>query len=745
MGGYRAPMVLPHQAAYGAPAAVYRASTPARAAPQFSFSPAPPAAQVTIRAPPSSASPAPSSSAPAPAPRQLAEGAPTRASEPAPASSAPSAAALAKEVEKKVFVSETALAPPAAAAAAAVAAAQGAAASDAADVDLAPVSKKGLAHPARPGLGTVGKKVMIRTNHFLVNGADNHLFHYDVAISPESKSRQTNREVLNELIKLHGKTALGGKLPAYHGKKSLYTAGSLPFESEEFVVTLVDPEKEDKERAEREYKITIRIAGRTDLYHLQQFLRGRKGHASKDHTKETLLRGERLLPKPVPNTNGAFTEYRDAVSGDELSHLLLHEMGVSTKKLVHRRRDRVTAPPPGQGYNTYEDVLYRWTLEVRSEAPSASNRAGPWQVQGRRLPNGVDDYVVVEAMFTLKGQAFFTDLAQGLVYCDLPMADGSAVDFHFIPLPAEAPPVFRWAKVEPEDMDWYRTMSCTGGSIKFVCIDRSARLQPEDMKVIQFTLDLPSKKWTKNMELRSIELWKFLGFKKKGLPETVPKCPVLMTDNTLTLLLPNLMMKREDPSPAVPGREWAVVECASRTAYGCGEHGQRVLDGLALHVRLVTPPLRPDLSTALYIRASDDALHGVRAAFGDGDGAPIDILVDGKGYVEAADENGIVLTVVFRLRDYLGSRAYYLVYEATDASLAMIPSAPDDHPATSTLRPLPVRRDGGGCELVILAERRVPPAEEESCSTLEDVLCVWTPSEAKEEEEPWRVHGWRYP
>ena len=70
-----------------------------------------------------------------------------------------------------------------------------------------------------------------------------------VSINPESKSRQTNREVLSELIKVHGKTSLGGKLPAYDGRKSLYTAGSLPFESEEFSVTLVDPEKKDKERS----------------------------------------------------------------------------------------------------------------------------------------------------------------------------------------------------------------------------------------------------------------------------------------------------------------------------------------------------------------------------------------------------------------------------------------------------------------------------------------------------------------
>uniref|UniRef100_A0A3B6LV99 Uncharacterized protein n=1 Tax=Triticum aestivum TaxID=4565 RepID=A0A3B6LV99_WHEAT len=125
---------------------------------------------------------------------------------------------------------------------------------------------------------------MIRANHFLVNVADNNLFHYDVSINPESKSRAVNREVLSELIKLHGKTSLGGKLPAYDGRKSLYTAGSLPFESEEFSVTLVDPEKKDKEKAEREYKITIRIAGRTDLYHLQQFLKGRQ----RDMPQETI-------------------------------------------------------------------------------------------------------------------------------------------------------------------------------------------------------------------------------------------------------------------------------------------------------------------------------------------------------------------------------------------------------------------------------------------------------------------------
>ena len=48
---------------------------------------------------------------------------------------------------------------------------------------------------------------------------------------------------------MYGKTGLGGKLLAYDGRKSLYTAGSFPFSSMEFEVKYVDPEKEEEERS----------------------------------------------------------------------------------------------------------------------------------------------------------------------------------------------------------------------------------------------------------------------------------------------------------------------------------------------------------------------------------------------------------------------------------------------------------------------------------------------------------------
>lgn len=43
-----------------------------------------------------------------------------------------------------------------------------------------------------------------------------------------------------ELVKQYRESDLGMRLPAYDGRKSLYTAGELPFTSKEFKVKLVD-------------------------------------------------------------------------------------------------------------------------------------------------------------------------------------------------------------------------------------------------------------------------------------------------------------------------------------------------------------------------------------------------------------------------------------------------------------------------------------------------------------------------
>ncbi|KAI3984640.1 hypothetical protein MKX01_004003, partial [Papaver californicum] len=109
-----------------------------------------------------------------------------------------------------------------------------------------------------------------------------------ISITPEVTSRGVNRAVINQLVDLYRKSHLGNLQPVYDGRKSLYTAGPLPFQGKEFVVDLADKEKAkggssktDKDgkgalsRRERKFKVAIKFASRPDLHHLHQFLIGK--------------------------------------------------------------------------------------------------------------------------------------------------------------------------------------------------------------------------------------------------------------------------------------------------------------------------------------------------------------------------------------------------------------------------------------------------------------------------------------
>ncbi|KVI11295.1 hypothetical protein Ccrd_010296 [Cynara cardunculus var. scolymus] len=67
------------------------------------------------------------------------------------------------------------------------------------------------------------------------------------------------------------------RLPAYDGRKCLFTAGELPFVWKEFRIKLVDEEDGiDSPKREREYKVVIRFVARVNLHHLGQFLAGKR-------------------------------------------------------------------------------------------------------------------------------------------------------------------------------------------------------------------------------------------------------------------------------------------------------------------------------------------------------------------------------------------------------------------------------------------------------------------------------------
>ncbi|XP_039779696.1 protein argonaute 1C-like isoform X1 [Panicum virgatum] len=150
-------------------------------------------------------------------------------------------------------------------------------------VPAIPSSSKSLRFPLRPGKGSVGTRCLVKANHFFAQLPDRDLHHYDVSITPEVTSRLLSRAIIKELVNLHKQSYLGGRLPAYDGRKSLYTAGPLPFTSQEFHITLLDDDDgSGSERRRRKFKVVIKFAARADLHRLELFLAGRHAEAPQE-------------------------------------------------------------------------------------------------------------------------------------------------------------------------------------------------------------------------------------------------------------------------------------------------------------------------------------------------------------------------------------------------------------------------------------------------------------------------------
>uniref|UniRef100_A0ACD5UMP7 Uncharacterized protein n=1 Tax=Avena sativa TaxID=4498 RepID=A0ACD5UMP7_AVESA len=129
--------------------------------------------------------------------------------------------------------------------------------------------------PARPGFGRAGRSCLLRANHFFVGLVDKGLHQYDVAISPEPTLPSVYRVVVSALVSEHQHTSLGGRLPAYDGRKSLYTAGELPFNTKEFEVNLSDNKTGSSgPRRERKYMVRIKHTNLVSLQQLQMLMAG---------------------------------------------------------------------------------------------------------------------------------------------------------------------------------------------------------------------------------------------------------------------------------------------------------------------------------------------------------------------------------------------------------------------------------------------------------------------------------------
>ncbi|KAA3452890.1 protein argonaute 1-like [Gossypium australe] len=145
-------------------------------------------------------------------------------------------------------------------------------------IQPAPPPSKPLGFPRRPGLGCEGTKFVVKANHFFAEFPTKDLYQYDVIITPEVTLRGVNREVMQQLVNLYKCSDLGERDPAYDGRKSLYTAGR-----------------------ESEFKVMIRLAGRTELHRLRQFLQGDQVDVPKD-----ALQALDIVLRELPATNTSY-------------------------------------------------------------------------------------------------------------------------------------------------------------------------------------------------------------------------------------------------------------------------------------------------------------------------------------------------------------------------------------------------------------------------------------------------------
>uniref|UniRef100_A0A0D9ZWW6 DUF1618 domain-containing protein n=1 Tax=Oryza glumipatula TaxID=40148 RepID=A0A0D9ZWW6_9ORYZ len=189
--------------------------------------------------------------------------------------------------------------------------------------------------------------------------------------------------------------------------------------------------------------------------------------------------------------------------------------------------------------------------------------------------------------------------------------------------------------------------------------------------------------------------------------------------------------------------------------------------GMTLHARLAEPPG----VSSLHVRLNADELRRCRSCSsrpphlksGESEGGNGEIIDDSgggesKGFspnaiVETADKKLIVLSSSV---PHCPDICFYVVYEAAETSLSMIPHLPSNCRPTFTQRPLPVRRrggdgDGGGYTLALMASASV--FDEQGGRSRKDVLCMWPPPDSSKPLplltrrgiEPWRAKRPRFP
>ncbi|KAI9364457.1 Piwi domain-containing protein [Zopfochytrium polystomum] len=140
--------------------------------------------------------------------------------------------------------------------------------------------------PQRPGFGTSGRLIQVRSNFFPIQSLPQlPIHHYEVSISPEvppAKSRRVYQLWEDEAL-LSGE--LGGVRPVFDGRKNIFASRPLPLiaDAGEFLVDYYDDdEPATKKRGPKKFKLVLIKVGEINMQRLGLFLEGRIGETPLD-------------------------------------------------------------------------------------------------------------------------------------------------------------------------------------------------------------------------------------------------------------------------------------------------------------------------------------------------------------------------------------------------------------------------------------------------------------------------------
>ncbi|KAI0828161.1 Piwi domain-containing protein [Trametes gibbosa] len=130
--------------------------------------------------------------------------------------------------------------------------------------------------PSRPGFGTIGRPVKLRTNFFPVTVPKGPVYEYDVSINPPADNKRLRRRIyhLAEQTDEWAQAGLTGKV-AHDRCARLYASFRLP-QPLEIKVSYTEEGTEDAEnkREPKEYKLAIRFIQPLETKSLSRFLEG---------------------------------------------------------------------------------------------------------------------------------------------------------------------------------------------------------------------------------------------------------------------------------------------------------------------------------------------------------------------------------------------------------------------------------------------------------------------------------------